>query len=282
MAVIDDWLSWLHDALTYISLIFTLSILIFFIYHFYKKTKNICSVYFYILFCGFFWDICCTFAELGNLVCDELTKRKKYKYDVCYWPAIMEQTLLWYFLSFTAIWTLILSINRLTAIVWWQKYDQIWAPKLWPVLILMSAYPFLLNGYSFINYKCRFELRDCKPKEYERYWQEDANVTSIGNGVIAGLSLLVAIITAVIYRWKSKTDGAFKSRPDRKLVFQAIISSFTYVLWCILYAVIEMWGTKVGNGKTKIGVGFLILVLFKDLSWHVYHLSHFILVFVFS
>uniref|UniRef100_A0AC35FU67 Serpentine receptor class gamma n=1 Tax=Panagrolaimus sp. PS1159 TaxID=55785 RepID=A0AC35FU67_9BILA len=223
---------------------------------------------------GFFWDILDSMIYSVFLLTCESD-------DQC--PILMRANKLsfWYNTDLSGIWTLALTINRLTAIIWWQKYDEIWLKYFKYCFGFLSIYPFLLHGYSFFDYKCRLELELSKGVLCEEYWLEDAKVTSISSIIVAVISFFTDMITVTIYRIKIKKDNSLKKNPDKKLIYQAIISSFLFVLYT---AIFQYWAIlrDALSATNKIGVIYTIAYGGMHYSYIAFHGSAFILIFFIS
>ena len=252
--------------------IIKIPIFIFFMFHFIKKTKNICNIYFYLLMIGFFWDLLDATiysAFLVNCSNDE----------ECYFLMRANKLTFWYNTDFSGIWTLALTVNRLTAILWWSKYDQIWSKNFKDCLIFLCLYPFLLHGYSFVDYQCRFDI--IEGGRCEAYWLEDSQVTSISSGIVAVISFVTDMITVSIYRVKIKKDNTLKKNPDKKLIFQALISSFLFVFYTVVFQYWAMLRDELSE-TVKMGTKYLIAYGAMHSSYILFHLSAFVLIFFIS
>ena len=171
-----------------------------------------------------------------------------------------------------------LAFNRLTAIVWWKSHTQVWSRHYPKVVVFIFAYPFLLNGYSFINYKCRFLLRDCK--DPNSYWVEDALVTGIINGVIAISALIVTMVTVYFYHFQFNQNPTITStqKTEQKLVIQAFVLSFTYVCYCITHAYCQAFNPSTDVIDISQFVGRVAM----DFIYFIHHLWAYVLIFVLS
>uniref|UniRef100_A0AC35FWX3 Serpentine receptor class gamma n=1 Tax=Panagrolaimus sp. PS1159 TaxID=55785 RepID=A0AC35FWX3_9BILA len=102
-------------------------------------------------------------------------------------------------------------------------------------------------------------------------------IEGIANGIVAGISLITAIISAIFYYKSVKKNSTAIIRNDnteQKLILQAIFASFTYVC----YSGVQPFKSLKNLTENQ-------KIIFKIIAWlfqHTYHLSAYVLLFVFS
>uniref|UniRef100_A0A914PAU1 Serpentine receptor class gamma n=1 Tax=Panagrolaimus davidi TaxID=227884 RepID=A0A914PAU1_9BILA len=274
---------WIYDIFVNATFIFKLLVILFFIYHFIKKTQNICNIFFYLLFIGFIIDIIAWALDMTDRYCQHITSlifgKGVATHPACWYLYRIDVTYGQYNNTFSSCWMLLLSVNRLTAIVWSEKYDKIWSKFAFIIsIVYLIIAPICVVGYSFVDYRCRFILENCTDANY---WITLANVTGFGNGSFAVASVLIVIIAVINFR--KTTNIKNNQNSDVKLIFQAAISSTINIIHYVFYYIVEYYRAYAyANKGYKYDLGFVFIDFIKFMAYPGHHFAAFLFLFVFS
>uniref|UniRef100_A0A914P7W5 Serpentine receptor class gamma n=1 Tax=Panagrolaimus davidi TaxID=227884 RepID=A0A914P7W5_9BILA len=210
------------DVVFYSGAVFTLFLTICLLYNFSKPNNILSTAYYYVLVLGYAVDLCSVITYiLDASVFPEISPMKE-----------INNIIQWYAKLFVGFWNTLLVLNRLTALIWWNKHSKIWEGKFFVgIVLILFVYPFILNGYSFGN-PCQLDIDD---DECTEYMAESQNFAAIANGVNGVLSLIVGLFTAFAARF-SVLASKSSQKYEKQLLIQSIISSFLFGSYCALTA----------------------------------------------
>uniref|UniRef100_A0A914QJ06 Serpentine receptor class gamma n=1 Tax=Panagrolaimus davidi TaxID=227884 RepID=A0A914QJ06_9BILA len=179
----------------------------------------------------------------------------------------MNNIIQWYAKLFVGFWNTVLVLNRLTALLWWNRHSKIWDGKAFIVIIIiLLAYPFIVNGYSFGN-PCLLEIEE---DECTEFMAQSQNFMAIVNSANAIISLFVGLFTAFSARF-SLSDAKSSQKYEKQLLIQSIISSFLFGSYCALTAAYSILYPHQNN--VNLAVLFDFIRDFSNLFYMIFHYS---------
>ena len=278
-AVIKEIIDRIIDVFYYSGTILEIAVAVLIFAHFVRrKNSAIASSYFYLLFWGYLFD---ALYELGFTCQRYLTKdwNSASVIDLAFIKYV-ECFIEWHIMLYMGPANVLLALNRFTSIFYITKHKNLWSKYFPLILLLLFMYPFIVNGYSFSNIHCRF---DTYAPECSEYIWGDFLVRSISNSFWSVITLMVGILTTVLYRVKLKSDKqvhANQMKIEHKLLIQSVWSASFFGIYALLLVfnpiTIEKKDDKAYYLFNRI---FGVII---DAAYIFYHYASIILLFFFS
>uniref|UniRef100_A0A914NZ53 Serpentine receptor class gamma n=1 Tax=Panagrolaimus davidi TaxID=227884 RepID=A0A914NZ53_9BILA len=140
----------------------------------------------------------------------------------------------WYYSFEVGIWNLFLAMNRATALIFPVKYERYWSyKKLFIYIILILAYPFIVDSYSFFD-ECRFKVYSSKCRQFRLTDQWFA-------AVLTSVKAILAVGFTIFALWKARKRGSMaSSKIETRLTLQTLSASILLIAFslCELLAVL--------------------------------------------
>ena len=253
------------DIIFYAGAAFSLLLTICLIYNFLKiKNPLISTAYFKILVIGYVIDLISALTYiLSSLLFPNVT-------------AIIHinNAVQWYAKLFVGFWNTVLVLNRLTALLWWNKHERIWSgAPLAGIICILMAYPFAVNGYQlFGDLQCAF-------KGCTNFVIASRNFAAIANGTNALIALILGVFTACSGRLQL-SHGKTAGKLEKRLLIQSIISTILFGSSCILTATYSILYPLRNNLQYSIAFDFTRD--FSNLFYMIFHYSSAILLIIVS
>uniref|UniRef100_A0A7E4UXQ9 Serpentine receptor class gamma n=1 Tax=Panagrellus redivivus TaxID=6233 RepID=A0A7E4UXQ9_PANRE len=167
--------------------------------------------YFIISVFGYFVDV---FGKLSEAIADQ---------------SYLTQCLTWHWFFFIGIWQFTLVLNRFTSVVFWQKYDIIWADKMayfWCFGIYI--YPIIVDITFIILEPLQWE---CVTKLFSDHCQPffaDLLIRqTVSNSITCAGSIVLSTITVIQIR---KTSA---SKVATRLIVQTCIMTVVFAIFTV-------------------------------------------------
>lgn len=240
-----------------------------------KTTSKICTAYFRLLALGYFVDLFYVIIWLAEIY---LTSNKAELGIFGLFLMHLNSITQWHALIFMGPWNVLLAINRLSSLIYMNNYEKLWSKYFCLAVGIILVYPFITDGYSFLDLHCRFHLQ--YPECFD-YFKQTFNFTAISNGIFAILSVIIGIATYYMYRKNLGTSiiSIKKDKTEQKLLFQSLSISTFFGLYCIFTGLYHLYS----NATTSEGkLTFTIINFLFSLSKFFHHYFSIILLFFFS
>ena len=259
---------------TYGGLVLELMCLILFIYHFKQRTKSFCSPYFYLLTLGYVVNIVAMLiSTLGRFTPGFLWFEHAY---------LVNQ---WYLALFLGPWNSFLAFSRFTSIVLWKRHNYIWT-KCFLVIVVnfILLYPFIANAYILVADPMCF-IQIYLPECY-RVARELILWQFISNGVTVSLSAILSVTPAVLLHYKVIQFSHDTSKMEHHLLFQSLLSTLFFGLYCFFGIVIDLLTTNREafnlSWVTEDSVVMFLFAAFSMCYYTYFHISSTVLLLVLS
>ena len=238
----------------YLCAALEVSCLIFFVYHFAKKTPYFNTAYFVLLVVGYGVDLVSFLTYSFMLL----------------WPHVkvfisIASLFYWYSSLFLGPWITLLAVNRFTSIIFWKAHKRIWSRASFALILGVAlAYPFIVNGYVIAEGDCFFDLESDICSEV---FQMVESVQSISTGVHATLSALLGIVTALSRRLNLIQIAEDKRKFEKHLLFQSILLITLFAINQLLRCLVDH---VINQGEDSTILDIVVYDLFEAIMEYFY------------
>lgn len=252
------------------DLLLELMCLIFFIFHFIKKTPIFNKKYFHFLFLGYFIAVITLTFAIFQCVWEE-------SYFILFGNVMSE----WYFEFILGPWNMVLAINRFTALLFWKKHSYIWSNRSFYVtLFLLLVYPLIATGFVVMeNPECFLVME--KPECIHIFIKFD-NIQMISNGLTVFISAILGIINVFVLRYKIINVIQSTKKMENHLLLQSLISSLFFGFYCLYATTIDVFYDKTEEQHVANSVLSSFLLALSNSYYLYFHLSATLLLFCLS
>uniref|UniRef100_A0A7E4VDB7 G_PROTEIN_RECEP_F1_2 domain-containing protein n=1 Tax=Panagrellus redivivus TaxID=6233 RepID=A0A7E4VDB7_PANRE len=213
---------------TVFTLVLELLSVIFYTVQFVKKHHFISSPYFYIMT---IYLVIHAITNLSYLISDP--------FDAASVPRQIDNVIQWYGYLIMGPLNVLLTVNRFTAVVFYQRFTRIWRLRHTILCIFVTLlFPFAIDGHAMLNIDCFLQTRNpgCAEEGMQMgviqvYTQITCCVISI---VLTVCSIIAARVNRVLY------GSSVAVNLERRLLFQSSVSTFLFsftIVWNYLYTV---------------------------------------------